>query len=316
MPGHVTISVELELGWGLHDVDGLDALSSGRRQESAYLTRLLDTCDALQLPVSFDIVGHLFREGPLDVYDGPHPGGWFDIVRDTHDDPDPRFHAPDLVEAIKEAEVGHEICTHTFSHVECRNVSPETVRWELRRVCEEHEQAGLDVPRSFVPPRHSLPEYECLREMGIETIRVPADRHPAFEEPSGRVQKALAPMIGTPPATDPRLVDGLVESYTTGHLSLTTPLLPSGQQTPHPVFRSLPESLRKRLHRRYLRRALNAAEDTGSSVHLWTHVWDLANDAQWPQVQAFLQELARRRDQGRLSTATMANLGESVRSLQ
>lgn len=312
MAGVITISIELELGWGVHQHGGLTALSDRRERETEVLSRLLSLCDRLDIEVTFDVVGHLLRDRPLEDYDGPHPDGWFDHVSAAHE-PDPLFHAPDLVERIQTAKVDHEICTHTFSHIECSQVSEETLRWELEQVCEEHRKAGLDQPVSFVPPRHSIPAYNILGDYGIESVRVPVNRHPAMEMSQTKVRKFVEILWGEHPIVSPQMVDGLVESYVPERLSLATPLLPSGQRPSHPVFRTMPLGFRQRLHERTLEKVLNAVDKQGGYVHLWSHVWDLANEYQWPQVREFLESLAKRIRQGGITTATIKNLNNKVR---
>lgn len=311
MSGVVTISLELELGWGVHQHDGVDVLSENRQRETETLSRLLSLCDSLDIALTFDVVGHLFRERPLPSYDGPHPEGWFDHVDGVSGDPDPLFYAPDLVAKIRGADVDHEICTHTFSHVECGRVSEDTVRWELERVHDEHQEVGLDLPTSFVPPRHSIPSYEILDTYGLETIRVP---DPSVATNRARTRKALEILSGKHPVLEPKIVDGLVESYTTERISLATPLLPSGQQPPHRAFRPLPVSVRQRLHRRSLKQMLSTVEKTGSYAHIWSHVWDIANDSQWPQVREFLQRLAEHERNGDVTLLSMGELNDTIRA--
>jgi hypothetical protein len=59
MTGTITLSLEIELGWGLAQFNKLDTLSDDRRQETDHLRRLLTLCDELSVPITFDIVGHL-----------------------------------------------------------------------------------------------------------------------------------------------------------------------------------------------------------------------------------------------------------------
>jgi len=57
-----------------------------------------------------------------------------------------------------------------------------------------------------------------------------------------------------------------------------------------------------------MHRRLERVTAADGYAHLWSHVWDLANDAQWPQVEAFLRRLANRRGSGGVVTKTMAEL--------
>jgi hypothetical protein len=304
----VTISIEIELAWGVHDVDERSHLSEDGEPERRALGRLLDHCDLVGVPVSFDVVGHLLEGDCAGDSDGPHPDGWFDADPGPDGPEAPLFYAPDAVAAIREQAVDHELCTHTYSHVICGRSSRETVAWELERA-----QAGLreltgSETKSIVPPRHSQPDRATLREAGIEISRVARDTSGV-----GTLERVRELVVGPHPAHEPRLVDGVVETYCTSYPSLTASTLPSGQRPPPAPFRALPVRLRQSLQRRYLSRAVDEAVESGGDCHLWCHLYDLANDAQWPPVRDFLTELADRRDRGEVEVLTMAELNDRTR---
>jgi len=74
MGGKITLSVEIELGWGHHDKpDGNPALSEDREVETKALRRLLAVCDEHRIPITFDIVGHLLHESCDGIHDAPIP---------------------------------------------------------------------------------------------------------------------------------------------------------------------------------------------------------------------------------------------------
>jgi peptidoglycan/xylan/chitin deacetylase (PgdA/CDA1 family) len=213
------------------------------------------------------------------------------------------------VREIRGRATDHELCTHTYSHVLCGEASPETVAWELDRA-----QAGLREltgaeTGSIVPPRHSEPEAASLRGGGIEIVRVSRDT-----SGNGVHDRVRELVFGPHPVFETRLVDGVVETYCTSYPSLASSTLPSGQRPPPAPFRALPVGVRQALHRRYLSRAIDAAVETDGDCHLWCHLYDLANDAQWPPVREFLTELADRRDRGEVEVLTMAALNDRVRA--
>ena len=313
MSATVTFSIEVELGWGVIQYDNLDVLSQGRKAETEALKRLLDLCDELRIPITFNVVGHLLRDSPLATYDGGHEDGWFDDIPKTSSKNAPEFYAPGLVKRIQESSVNHEICTHTFTHVECANVTNETLRWEFDRVLEAHEDFGLDRPVSLVPPRHSPPPRDLLKEYGIEIVRSSRKRHPESQEASNRVQLAREILIGDQPIKQPRMVDDVIETYCASFPSLTAPFLQSGQKKPHPVFRTLPITARRRLHRRNLNQSLTAAIKRDSNVHIWTHLWETANEIQWPLIKAFLQRVTEARTTDQIHIKNMGKLNSEFR---
>lgn len=314
MVATVTFSLEVELGWGLVQYGNLSALSEERRAETVFLQKLLDLCDELQIPITFNVVGHLLRDRPLSTYESPHEDGWFEGIPKTGPEADPKFYAPDLVGEIVSASVDHEICTHTFTHVELESVSRETLRWEFDRVLEEHDTFGLDRPTSIVPPRHSPPPRDILREYEIETIRSPRYRAQSSTEASNRFELGKDILTGAQPIVPPRNVDGVVETYTTKFPSLTAPFLKPGRKSPHPVFRALPKSARKKLHIRNMNSALSTAIQHDSFVHMWSHLWETANNVQFPQIEKFLRRVARARTSDLVQIKTMEALNNMVRS--
>lgn len=308
MSGTLTLSVEVELGWGVHDLGTDDHLSEGCRRERRYMTKLLDACDEFDVPVSFDVVGHLLLDACAG-HDAPgYPEGWFDADPKTGASEDPGFYAPDLVDAVAARPTDHEICTHTFSHVLCGRVDPSVVDRELGRCRALHAERLGETPVSLVPPRHSPPPAGVLRENGIEIVRQSIDtRGPT---PAHRYGELLG---GQPPTHEPRLVDGVVETYCTNYPSLAAPALPAGGRDTHWSFRWQPVRLRRRLHVRRLAAATREAVARDETLHLWSHLYDLSNEYQWPAVREFLATAARIRDERDLSIRTMAGLNRQVR---
>lgn len=316
MTGKITISLELELGWGMHDLEDpnkFEALSDGRVAETETLHRLLDVCDELGLPITFDAVGHLLLDSCTGAHDGPYPEGWFDEDPGGDVDSNPLFFAPDLVEAISDADVEHEICTHTFSHILCDETPPTLLDHELDRCAQVHQDAGLSPFKSFVPPRHHTPDRDVLRRHGIETVRV-ATNEPATGAVSAWAQRArsFSRILGRKhPVRQLHESAGVTETYTSVEPSLTAPFLPTGQAPPHPAFRPFPLHYRKQIQTRYLNTALEDAIRSESHAHLWSHLFNMANEPQWSVIHPFLRRVAAERDRGRISVERMCDLSAS-----
>ncbi|WP_348612168.1 polysaccharide deacetylase [Halobaculum rarum] len=277
--------MEIELGWGVHDLPDHDHLSPDGSEERRYLSKLLEKADDCGVPISFNIVGHLLLEECDGSHAGPYDDGWFDADPGTDVATDPLFYAPDMAREISAAEVDHELCTHTFSHVLCGTEPRELVEHELETSIALHERLGEPV-RSLVPPRHSRPPNDLLRDHGIRVARyaIPTDD-------GGRVSRFRELTVGPHPLWDTAVVDGVVETYCTTYPSLTASSLPSGQ-TPAPrLFRAFPLEVRKRVHQYYLRRSTERAIATGGSLHLWCHLYDLSNEHQWAVVSEYLEYL-------------------------
>lgn len=311
MVGTVTISMEVELGWGVHDrTTPPDAhLSETGEQERFYLSRLLTWCDEYEIPISFDVTGHLGLDSCAGTHDGPHSPGWFDADPGTNVTEDPLFYAPDAVQEIVDASTQHELCSHTFSHILCDEADPETVAWELQesqRMIRDYTGSNTV---SLVPPRHSPPPTDPLRENGIEIVRMGVDT-----STSSRTERLIELLYGPHPVFEPIIANDVVYTYCTTYSSLVSPALPAGQRAPNLPFSLLPNRVARRLHRGYLTRAVDAAVEAEGCCHLWCHLYDLANEHQWPIIRDFLGELATRRENGEIRILPMAALNEQVRS--
>lgn len=314
MVGTITLSLEIELAWGLHDLSSetkFRPLSPERRKETEALKRLLRICDQYEIPFSFGIVGHLLQEECAGSHPGPYPPGWFDQDPGTNIESDPHFYAPDLVRKIRDAPVEHELCTHTYSHVLCDRFPSESIEHDLERAREEHVSTGLSQFSSLIPPRHRLPDRSVLKRAGIRTVRVPVDTPPDSTARTIRQKaKSFGRILGrSHPIVPPSDTAGVLETYTSLEPSLTAPFLPDGQEPPHPVFRPIPLETRRAIQKRYLREAVNQAIEKESYAHLWSHLFNLANDAQWLPIRDFIEYLATRRDAGDVVIKPMNELG-------
>lgn len=281
----MTLSIEIELGWGVHDLPGHDHLSPDGSEERRYLRKLIEKADDCGVPITFNIVGHLLLEECDGSHAGPYDDGWLDADPGTDVETDPLYYAPDVAREIRAAEVDHELCTHTFSHIMCAQEPRAVVEHELETSIAHHERLGGTV-RSIVPPRHSRPPNDLLSEHGIRVAR-----YAIATDDGGRARRLRELTVGPHPLWETTLVNGVVETYCTTYPSLTASSLPSGQTSPPWPFRVVPTGFRKRLHRYFLRRSTERAIDTGGSLHLWCHLYDLSNEHQWSVVSDYLEYL-------------------------
>ena len=149
--GTVVISLDAELAWGFHDLETLPSERISRARD-AWL-ELLECFDEYSVPATWAVVGHLF----LDSCDGVHEElsslpGWFDRDPGGTAEAHPEWFGPELVAAIQNAAVDHEIGTHTFSHVECgaERTSAEVVRVELEAISVlAHRHLNKSRPTGF-----------------------------------------------------------------------------------------------------------------------------------------------------------------------
>ena len=306
MTGVVTLSIELELGWGMHDQAEYGHLSSDRSAETEALHHLLDLADRHDLPITFDVVGHLLHDSCSGSHLGSHPESWWTEDPGTDRDSDPLFYAPDLVREIRNRETDHEFATHTYSHLLADEATSEELDDELATVNDLHADAGLPTPTSIVMPRHQQPDYSILADHSIETIRRPIEGYGSFD--SNPVSTFWWLLTRDHPASTLGRRNGILETTATPHPSLTAASLPAGQSRPHPLFSVIPRQIRQALHRRYLIDTADQAAVENSHIHLWTHIWNMANDGQWEPISDGLEYLAGRRDEGEILIKRMDEL--------
>jgi hypothetical protein len=306
MSGSAIFSVEIELGWGYHDLQRANkytALSENREAETEALERLLALCDRLEIPITFDVVGHLFLEECSGVHHGEYPAGWFDSDPGTDLRSDPLFYAPDLIEMIEAAEMDHEICTHTFSHALGEEFSPAQLDADLTEAQRLHRSRFGEPAESIVPPRHQQIDSEILKQNGIRVVR----------QTRGQIPKTKPELLRwyfsrNHPVLEPVTKDGLVTTYTSVTQSMTEPYVAQGQRTVHPVLRSIPFRVRKYAHRLYVEDALDRAVAEGRHAHFWTHLHDMANEAQLNIVDQLLILVSEYKETQRLRTVQMCHL--------
>jgi peptidoglycan/xylan/chitin deacetylase (PgdA/CDA1 family) len=303
MSAALTISVELELAWGVHDRDDRRHLSADGQAERAALRRLLAAADRYDVPISFDAVGHLLLEECQSSHDGPHRAGWLEADPGTDTATDPLFYAPGMADAVLHADTDHELCTHTFSHADLSAVARETLDWELERARDLHDDLGAPVD-SLVPPRHHEPPNRALRENGIRTAR-----YAVRTDDAPLPVRAKAQLYGPHPLWEPQVVDGVLETYCTTYPSLTASSLPAGARPAPRPLRAVPAAVRRRLHLQYLKRSTRRAIETGSPLHLWCHLFDLANDHQLAVVEAYFAYLGSLPERD-LRVLTMTDLAD------
>lgn len=307
MTGILTLSIEIELGWGTHDRGEYDYFSPSAVTETETLGTLLDLCDRYEIPITFDIVGHLLEETCGGTHDGPYPDGWWAEDPGTSEADHPLFYAPSFAKRIDEAATEHELGTHTYSHVLCDEVSVETIRHELKQARQAHEEAGLEPPRSIVFPRHQTPPYNVFSDLGIEVVRHPIRD---YNVPENSVRKFLWGATRRHLTAELRREHGLVETRCTPHPSLSNGFLRTGQAALHPLLRVMPLSVRQRISRRYIYSGVDRAANQDGHAHLWTHLFNMSNEEQLPPIEAGLEYMAQRRNEGQIRIERMCDLPE------
>ena len=306
MTGIVTLSFELELGWGMHDMNTFSHLSDDRTSEETALSRILNSFERNNIRASFNVVGHLFHESCPGEHSGPYPAPWWRNDPGSSHRGNPQFYAPELIENIIESSVDHEICTHTYSHILAEEVSAKLLRHELDMVHDLHQRWGLSLPKSIVMPRHQKCDYSVLSEYGISTIRRPIR---GYGKPNiNPISKLWWLLTRNHPKCEIKDNDEIIETTCTPHPSLSSTILSTGREKPEPYFRVIPRKVREYLHKKYLIDAINLAAYNGHHIHLWTHLYNIANKSQWDVISPVLDYIGEMERQEKIKTVPMRDL--------
>lgn len=317
MAGRVTISIELELGWGRHHLPGddkYDIISKNREIETETLNQLLNWSERYEVPISFDVVDHLLHTECSGDHEGPHPPDWFDADPGGTVNSDPLFYGSDLISLIRDSPIDHEICSHTYSHILTDEFNNEVIRWELERIRKVFEPIDLSPPTSIVLPQHRSVPYEILAEFDYDIIRLPVPRTPNGSNDLRKNVSILSRVVGRRhPVIRPSKPNSVIETYSTYEPSLTAPFLPKGQIQPHVAFRWMPIKVGKRLHQHYLRRGVQRASNNDSFVHYWTHLYNMSNHFQRPLIKDFMGYLGEKSNSREISILRMKDIREVIK---
>ncbi|WP_418280303.1 polysaccharide deacetylase family protein [Halorubrum sp. DTA98] len=296
--GTVVLSIDAELGWGHHDLTSPPAarLESGR---DGWAT-LLELLDTYRIPATWAVVGHLFLE-ECDRAHATHPiaDEWFERERTEWDErPDLRF-APDLVRAIHDADVDHDIGCHTFSHVDFGNdaTTPEIARAELVASLEAAGSSSVPAAMtSVVFPHNNVGHRDVLAEWGFTCYRGVGPNG----EPTSALRTIGNATVGTPPLVEPTVDEfGLVNVPASIHLyGLSGPA------------RRVCERLWEDPILAVVRRGIDAATKGDGVFHVWLRPNDLMTDADVERLQTVLAYVARRRELSGLDVRTMRDVSQ------
>lgn len=299
----VVISIDSELSWGYHDLETAPARLNDARRSWHTTLDLLRTHD---VPATWSIVGHLM----LDHCDGSHedhPLGpsWFPCGAAAAGSGD--WLAPDLVDAVRLADQGHEIASHTFSHVVMDTVDRDVAVREFAESKRLADRAGIDL-RSVVFPRNRVAHLDVLAEHGFTCYRgvQPARWYATYPlQPLWKLAD-WSPLGAEPPLVTPTLDEhGLVNVPASFYLFSFEGLArrAAGAFGQAPVVAVAKRGIEKAIERDGL-------------FHVYFHPHNVLQPDGEERLDAILGYLARRRAETDLRVRTMAEVAREVRAEQ
>ena len=137
--GKVTLSIDLELAWGVWDTITAQELRLADTAERPICAALVELLDRYQVPASWLVVAGLLDEASARSRPGP-TSCWY---------------APDVIERIVGAKVRHEIGSHGGRHIYFDQISASEARDDLAFAAGVHRAHSLGF-ESFVFPRGAV----------------------------------------------------------------------------------------------------------------------------------------------------------------
>ncbi|MDW8425640.1 MAG: polysaccharide deacetylase family protein [Meiothermus sp.] len=318
MPGILTISLDLELYWGVRDKLSLEQYRVNLLGERQAVPALLELFSRYEIHATWAVVGFLFFESKSQLLENlprrkPHythaslsPYLVLDqIGHDEHDDP--YHYAPSLVRRIM-ATPHQELASHTFSHYYPleRGQTLEDFREDLEAALRVAQAYGSR-PTTLVFPRNQThPEYlKVCRELGFRVYRgneeiwfyeAQSDERLTLLHRASRFLDTYFNIAGTHAYPLPKPQDGLIN-------------VPSSR-----FLRPYNQRLwfLEPLRRRRIVRSLKYAAETDQVYHLWWHPHNFGVNLE--QNLAFLESVLKTfdkfRHQYRMQSLNMAEVGQ------
>jgi peptidoglycan/xylan/chitin deacetylase (PgdA/CDA1 family) len=187
------ISADFELAWAFRfSKNQKDPVANAKlraQRARKNVLKILELCEKYDVPITWATVGHLFLEScskdngkahenleNLNHFESPFwkfdSGDWFKDDPCSNFKKDPEWYAPDLIKNIIDSKVKHEIGSHTFSHIDCREsvCSPSVFKSELNECIKVAEPYNVKL-KSFVFPGHTFGNFDLLPEYGFTSYR-------------------------------------------------------------------------------------------------------------------------------------------------
>jgi peptidoglycan/xylan/chitin deacetylase (PgdA/CDA1 family) len=280
--GKLTISIDLELAWGVWDHLTPEDLRLAESAERPICAALIDLFDRHQVPATWAVVAALLDEPSAIARPGPK-ACWF---------------APDIVERLRRNTAGHEIASHSGRHIYFDTASAADAREDLEFARSVHRGHGLGF-ESFVFPRGAAGHLDVVADVGLRVFNaadvgwVNAARR--LGRRGGQIANLVDKLLPIPPAPAAPERDG-------GLVHVRKSMLLMGRNGPRRFV--MPSVTRAKL-----RAGLRRAQATGGIFHLWFHPSNFyyRREEQLATLDWFLAQAANEAAQGRIEIRTMGS---------
>lgn len=283
--GKLTISIDLELAWGVWDTVTPEDLRLAETAERPICAALIELFDRYELPATWAIVAALLDEASAQGRPGSKTC-WY---------------APDVIDRLVRAKVSHDIGSHGGRHIYFRDASAAEAQTDLEFMRAIHRANGLP-HTSFVFPRNAIGHLDVVAQAELKTFRGPdigwfrAARH------AGRVAERAAnladKLLPVPPSP-------VVAEKRSALVDIPGSMLLMGRNGARRF--ALPAVTRAKLGM-----GLARARHSGGVFHLWFHPSNFyyRSDEQLATLAWFLDHAAAEAGRGRIEIRTMSFYAE------
>jgi len=280
--GKLTISIDLELAWGVWDHLTPDDLRLAETTERTICAALIDLFDRHQVPATWAVVAALLDEASAKARPGPK-ACWF---------------APDIVERLLKNTAGHEIGSHSGRHIYFDTADPAEARADLEFAKAVHRAHGLAF-ESLVFPRGAAGHLATVADLGLKVFNAAdvgwVEGARRFGRRAGQAANLLDKLLPVPPQSAFAERCGPL-------IHIPKSMLLMGRNGPRRWV--LPAVTRAKL-----RAGLRRAQETGGIFHLWFHPSNFyfRRDEQLATLDWFLAHAANEAARGLIEIRTMGS---------
>jgi peptidoglycan/xylan/chitin deacetylase (PgdA/CDA1 family) len=284
--GKLTISIDLELAWGVWDTLTADKIHLAETAERPICAALIELFDRFQVPATWAMVAALLDEASSMSRPGSRTC-WY---------------APDIIERLVGAKVAHEIGSHSGRHIYFDNALASEARADLDFARDVHRANGLAF-KSFSFPRGACGHLDQLERVGLRTYSHADAGWTITARRAGRQAARVANLADkilpiSPHPTRARQRGGLIE--------LEKSMLLMGRN-------GLRRFVLPQVTRAKFQLGLERARRTGSIFHLWFHPSNFyyRRDEQLATLAWCLERAADEASRGRIEICTMGTYARS-----
>ena len=289
--GALTISIDLELMWGVWDIQTPAAHEQARTKERGIVKELLSLFEQYDVSTTWATVARLMDDTVPPPAEGA-PESWF---------------APDVVRNVQSARVRQEIGSHTHSHIYFDKNNAEAVRADLHDAKVVHERFGAPF-ESLVFPRNKVAHLEEVADAWIKVFRSnDAGVIDLFRRRAPRAWPLMNLVQKTVPTAPPVVLPRLWREGKRQLVELPSSMLFMARGGLRKVV--LPQTMRAKLTR-----GVQQASAQNKLFHLWFHPSNFytAAEVQFSLLEDLLKESKRLRDAGALDIKTMSEFAVAV----